>query len=268
MTSEVNSEQATWWNTAGEGWAQAQDIVGLVLKPFEDLLVEVARQRPRTRVLDVGCGTGAVTRAIADATGASCVGVDIAESMLAAARAHGKAEFVRADAQVHAFDTDFDLVVSRFGVMFFADPTAAFANLRKAASGELGFVTWRGRDENPFMTTASEVAARLAPDAPAPDPNGPGPHSLADPDHTRAVLGEAGWTGVEVTPVDRTCTMPADLLVPYLSNMGPVSRALREAPEEERGSLMDGVRKAFDGFVHDDEVRIPAACWLVTARVP
>lgn len=270
MTSEVNSAQAEWWNAAGQGWANAQEIVGLMLRPFQDVLVEAASARPRTHVLDVGCGTGAVTRAIAEATGAACVGVDIAESMLKAAREHGKADFVRADAQVHRFDTSFDLVVSRFGVMFFADPVAAFANLLKntAAGGELCFITWRSRAENPFMTTASEAAATLAPDAPAPDPNGPGPHSLADPAQTRAVLESAGWSEVGIEPVDRTCTIPESLLGPYLSNLGPIARALREAPEEDRPRMLSEVRGAFDGFVHGDEVRAPAACWKVTASAP
>lgn len=270
MTSEVNSAQAAWWNAAGQGWAQAQDIVGLMLAPFQDVLVEAARERPRTRVLDVGCGTGAVTRAVAEATGAHCVGVDIAESMLEAARGRGGAEFLRADAQVHAFDTTFDLVVSRFGVMFFDDTTAAFRNLLNATTkgGELCFVTWRTRDENPFMTTASATAAKLVPDAPAPDPDGPGPHALADPDRTREMLERAGWTGIGIRPLDRVCTIPESLLVPYLSNLGPISRALKEAPEEDRDAMMAEVRGAFDGFVHGDEVRAPAGCWQVTASAP
>jgi SAM-dependent methyltransferase len=270
MTSEVNSAQAEWWNAAGQGWAQAQDIVDLVLRPFQDLLVEAARKRPRDRVLDVGCGTGGVTRAIADAVGASCVGVDISESMLAAAREQGKAEFVRADAQVHTFDESFDLIVSRFGVMFFDDPVAAFTNLRRATTpgGELCFITWRTPEENPFMTTASRAAAPLLPDMPAPDRDGPGPFSLADADHTRRILEEAGWGGIEIQPVDRTCTMPESLLVPYLSNLGPISRALKEADESDRPGIMARVRGAFDGFVHGDEVRVPGGCWQVTASAP
>ncbi|HEX7307777.1 class I SAM-dependent methyltransferase [Lentzea sp.] len=266
----VNSEQAAWWDTAGHGWAQIQDVVGLVLRPYQDLLVEAASRRPRRRVLDVGCGTGGTTRAIAAATGAGCVGVDISETMLAAAREHGEAEFVKADAQVHAFEERFDLVVSRFGVMFFDDPVAAFRNLLAATTpgGELCFVTWRTAEENPVMTTSSRVAASLAPDAPAPDPDGPGPFSLADAGRTRGILAEAGWTDVDVQPVDRDCVMPEELLVPYLSNMGSIARALRERPESERGELLRKIRGEYDPFVRDGEMHFPGGVWQVTASAP
>lgn len=270
MTSEVNSEQAAWWNAAGQGWARVQDIVDLMLRPFQDLLVAVARERPRDRVLDVGCGTGAVTRAIADAVGATCVGVDISETMIAGAKQHENVRYVLADAQVHAFQERFDLVVSRFGVMFFEDAVAAFRNLLHATKpgGELCFVAWRAADENPFMTTAAQAAARLVPDALPPDPAGPGPFSLTDAGRVREILTGAGWTGIDVRPVDRTCTMPEELLVPYLSNLGPIARALREVDESERPRMIAAVRSEFDGFVHDGQVRTTAACWQVTASAP
>ncbi|ANZ41070.1 hypothetical protein BBK82_38905 [Lentzea guizhouensis] len=266
--SEVNAEQAALWNTSGQGWARVQDTVGQILRPFEELLVEKATEKPRTRVLDVGCGTGGVTRSIAEATGAECVGVDIAESMVAAAKEHGKAEFLLADAQTHTFDRSFDLIVSRFGVMFFADPEAAFENLRRAAEpgGELCFVTWRPQEENPFMLTGDRVAAEINPDAPARDADGPGPFSLSDPDRVRQVL--AGWANVEVTPIDRTARLPEEVLLPYLKNMGPVSRALKEAPEAERDGILDRVRGAFDEYVHDGEVSFPTATWRITASAP
>ncbi|WP_434444969.1 class I SAM-dependent methyltransferase [Lentzea sp. E54] len=270
MTSEVNSAQAEWWNAAGQGWANVQDIVDLMLRPFQDLLVQAALERPRERVLDVGCGTGSVTRAISEATGAPCVGIDISETMLAAARAHGKVRFIRADAQVHEFDESFDLIVSRFGVMFFDDPAAAFRNLLRASApgGELCFITWRTADENPFTATATKAAAALVPDAPVPDPDGPGPFSLADPGRTREILEKGGWGGVDIRPVDEIRALPEKFLVPYLSNLGPIAHALRKAEESERPRIMESVRGAFDDFVHGDEVRIPGACWQVTASAP
>ncbi|SDH53531.1 Methyltransferase domain-containing protein [Lentzea fradiae] len=270
MTAEVNSEQAAGWNAAGQGWVAAQDIVDLVLRPYEEILVQVARERPRERVLDVGCGTGAVARAIAAATGAHCLGVDIAESMITGAKARGGAEFLLADAQVHPFEKGFDLVVSRFGVMFFADPVAAFRNLADAAApgADLCFLAWRSAEESPFMSAASQAAAPYLTDMPAPDPNGPGPYSLADPAKTRDVLERAGWGGVELTAVDVVGTMPEEMLEPYLTRLGPVGLALRKAGEADRERILAEVRGVFDPFIGDGVVRMPGGIWKVTASAP
>lgn len=270
MTSGVNSEQAAMWTAAGRGWAEVEDTVNLMLQPFEELLVQAAARRPRRQVLDVGCGTGGVTRAIAAATGATCVGVDISETMLAAAKPTETVRFVHADAQVHTFEESFDLIVSRFGVMFFEDPVAAFGNLLRASTpgGELCFIAWRSADENPFMTTAQQAAVRLVPDLPTYEPDAPGPFALADADRVRKVLGDSGWTGIGISPVDVVRTIPEELLEPYLRNLGPISRALREAPEGERDGIFASVRGAFDPFVHGSEVRVPGACWQVTASAP
>lgn len=270
MTAEANSEQAARWNAAGQGWVAAQDIVDLVLRPYEELLVRVALERPRERVLDVGCGTGAVSRAIVAATGAHCLGVDIAESMITGAKARGGAEFLLADAQAHPFEKGFDLVVSRFGVMFFADPVAAFRNLVEAASPGAGlcFLTWRSAEENPFMTAATQAAEPYLTDLPAPDPDGPGPYSLADTAKTRDVLERAGWTGVEFAAHDVVSTMPEEMFEPYLTRLGPVGLALRTADEADRERILAEVRSAFDPFIGDGVVRMPGGVWKVTASAP
>jgi SAM-dependent methyltransferase len=272
MTSEANTEQAALWNGAGgHGWANARDMVDLVLQPYEDLLVEAAVAKPRTGVLDVGCGTGGVIRAIGAALGdATCVGVDISGPQIAVAEPAPNVRFVHADAQVHAFEPEFDLIISRFGVMFFDDPKAAFRNLRKAGKpgAELTFVAWRGKEENPFMTTAERAVAPFMPDLPTFDPDGPGPHSLADPDRTRKILEDSGWTGIELRKVDLACTMPEDMLPTYLTQLGPVGRALQDMDQTERDKILGTLLRAFDPFVSDGEVRFQSGSWQVTALVP
>lgn len=272
MTPEVNSEQAALWNgPGGHGWAAARDMVDVVLQPYEDLLVAAARERPRTGVLDVGCGTGGVTRAIAAALGdVPCLGVDISGPQIAVAQETAHARFVEADAQIHPFEPEFDLVVSRFGVMFFDDPVAAFRNLRKATKpgGELRVVVWRDKDQNPFMTTAERAVAPLMPDLPTFDPDGPGPYGLADPGRARKILDESGWTGIDFREVDLTCSMPEDVLPQYLTMLGPVGRALQTMDEHAREDVLKTVLRAFDPFVKDGEVSFPSAAWEIKALNP
>ncbi|WP_156753968.1 class I SAM-dependent methyltransferase [Actinokineospora pegani] len=263
-----------WNSEAASPWVELDHLVGAMFQPFEEMLVGAAAAgRPRS-VLDVGCGTGGLAVAIARETGASCVGVDVSSAMVAAARERARragvdVEFVEADAQVHQFDADgFDLVVSRFGVMFFADPVAAFANLRKGARANTGMrlVVWRSLTENPFMTTADHAAAPLLPDLPAKRDGEPGQFGMADADHVRAVLGGSGWTDVELHPVDVVCTLPLADLPRYVGRFGTVGRALQTADDVLRARLLDTVLPAFDPFVDGDEVRFTAACWSVAAQ--
>ncbi|MFE1292299.1 class I SAM-dependent methyltransferase [Streptomyces sp. NPDC058751] len=273
----AGDEQAARWNgPSGNAWVEAQDMVDALFAPLEKLLVETFPAGRGGRVLDVGCGTGGTTVAIARRLGAGgrCVGVDISEPMVEAGRARAEREgaevsFVRADAQDHVFEpASFDGVVSRFGVMFFSDPGRAFANLRRAAKENAGlrFVVWRDIAENPFMTTAERAAAPFLPDLPVRESGAPGQFALADADRARRLLEGAGWAGVGVRPVDVTCVMPEKELVPYFSRFGPVGIALRDADETTRGRVVSAVRPAFDPYVHDTEVRFTAACWQIDAH--
>lgn len=271
-----NEQQALWNGTAGRAWAEAQDLTDRLYAPFEGLLAEGASTASRRRVLDVGCGTGATTVAFARRLGAAghCVGVDISEPMLAIARARAEREgasvrFLCADAQTHAFDPgSFDLIASRFGVMFFDDPVRAFANLRRAASdgAELRAVVWRSAEENPFMTTAERAAAPLLPNLPTRQPGGPGQFAFADRTWVRQLLEQSGWAEVDLRAIDVPCSLPERELVRYVSRFGPLGRALPEADEPTRSRVLEAVRSAFDPYVHGDEVRFAAACWMVSAR--
>ncbi|MEU0781802.1 methyltransferase domain-containing protein [Streptomyces sp. NPDC006173] len=274
-----DDEQAARWNgPSGNAWVEAQDVVDTLYRPLQDLLVEAVPEGRGGRVLDVGCGTGGTTVAVARRLGPEgrCVGVDISGPMLDAARVRAEREdvpvsFVRGDAQDHAFEAGvFDTVVSRFGVMFFEDSVRAFANLRRAARAGAGlrFIAWRDVEENPFMTTAERAAAPLLPDLPERQPDAPGQFALADADRVRRLLEESGWEDIDIRPVDATCVLPADKLVWWFTRFGPVGTALRAADGPTRDRVVETVRPAFAPFIHADEIRFTAACWQIDARAP
>ncbi|HEX6909674.1 MAG TPA: class I SAM-dependent methyltransferase [Longimicrobium sp.] len=276
-TQRHENEQTRLWNgTAGQAWVDEQALLDRVLAPFQDLLVAAVRASPAWRVLDVGCGTGSTTVAVARllGQGGRCTGIDVSEPMIAAARSRAEGErapasFVCADAQAYRFHPgSFDMVISRFGVMFFADPVQAFANLRRAATDGAGlrFVAWRSAAENPFMTTAERAAAPLLPNLPARVPDAPGPFALADDRRVVRLLQESGWSAVDIQPIDVPCALPEKDLDRYLARFGPVGLALGEADEPTRTRVVQTVRAAFDPFVHGGEVRYTAACWMVGAR--
>jgi len=278
-THKAGDTQAALWNgVAGRTWVAAQGMLDRIFKPLEDLLVDAATAKPRQSVLDVGCGAGGTTLAVAQALGAEgrCVGIDISDPMIAAAQARAERDgapvrFIRADAERHAFaPASFDMIMSRFGVMFFDDPVHAFANLRQAArdDAELLFIAWRSAEENPFMTTAERAAAPLLPNLPAREADAPGQFAFADAQRVRRILEASGWAGIDIRPIDVACTLPETELVHYLTRLGPVGRLLHEVDDRTRARVTETVRAAFDPFVHGPEVRFTAACWLVGARTP
>lgn len=228
-----------------------------------------APARPR-RVLDVGCGTGATTLALAamaeplDAGGAfgDCLGIDLSAPMLALARARADqrglpaARFVRADAQTHGFGpARFELIQSRFGVMFFDDPLAAFANLRRAAApgARLRFVAWRPADENPFMRPPPSARPRgCCPGCPRAIQTGRGSSRSAIPSRMIGILRGAGWERIEIAPLDAACTLPERDLVTYALRLGPVGLRLREADAPTRARVIETVCTAFTPFLDGD----------------
>ena len=275
--AQTRDDQAKLWNgSAGCAWVEAQALLDRILQPFEDLLIEAVSASGARSVLDIGCGTGSTTRGIAKLLGASgnCVGVDISEQMIATARTLAEqqrvpAKFICADAQTHSFEpAGFDTIMSRFGVMFFADPVRAFANLRNAASKEatLCFVAWRSPAENRFMTTAERAAASLLPNLPARRADAPGQFGFADARRVQSILAESGWRDIDIQPIDVACTLPENELSRYGARLGPVGIALREVEPRTRDQVVAVVRKAFEPYVHGDEVRFTACCWSVDAR--
>ncbi|OWW19495.1 class I SAM-dependent methyltransferase [Noviherbaspirillum denitrificans] len=269
-----NGQAALWNGDAGHAWVEAQELLDAMFRPMEALLADMAS--PGLRVLDVGCGTGSTSLAVSRRLGSagSCVGIDISAPMIAAARARAageglQTEFLCGDAQRHGFEpARFDLIISRFGVMFFDDSVAAFANLRRAAcdGATLRFLAWRDPAENPFMTTAERAAAALLPAMPARRPDEPGQFAFADAERVRQILDESSWAEVSIEPVDIACAFPASGLLQYLTRMGPLGRMLKEADAQTRSHVVETVHAAFNPYVHGNEVRYTAACWNVSAR--
>jgi ubiquinone/menaquinone biosynthesis C-methylase UbiE len=276
VTHQTADEQARLWNgPSGRAWVDAQAWLDAMFQPFEDLLVNDA-SASGGRVLDVGCGTGATTLAVARRHGAAsrCVGIDISAPMIAAARASAEragtpASFIHANAQTHVFaPASFDMIISRFGVMFFDEPVRAFANLRRAmkSGGELRAITWRSPAENPFMTTAERAAASLLPAMPPRRPDAPGQFAFADEERVRRILEESGWAGIELRRLDVECAMPENALNLYVTRLGPVGMALQDADEATRTRVTQAVRAAFAPFIRGGEARFTVACWMVCAR--
>lgn len=272
-----NRDQSALWNAAsGPVWVTLNPILDRTMAPFAERVVEEAFPGEGKRVLDIGCGGGATTLAMAKKLGARgvCVGVDISEPLLDLAKkraeaAGASAELLLADAQTHAFTpASFDAVISRFGVMFFDAPEAAFANIRTAMrpSAKLAFVAWRTPAENPFMITPAVAAAPLLPDLAQYNPDAPGPFAFSDRARIESILGKSGWKDVSVAPFDVPTQVPEADLHEYITKIGPVGRAFGKADAPTQKKVAQVVREALDPFMKDGAAHFTASVWLVTAR--
>jgi SAM-dependent methyltransferase len=279
MSQTPNAAQAEYWTQAtGPVWVEQQVPLDRQLDPLGRKVIEALALKPGERVLDVGCGAGATSLQLADVVGpdGAVAGADISATLLEAARgrAAGRANvrFVEADAQAYPFEAGaFDAIFSRFGVMFFADPTAAFANLRRALrpGGRLGFICWRTPAENPIMVGPMMAAtAIVGPQPPPADPNAPGPFAFADPARVKAILSDAGFRDVAVTPVDmKIGGGDLDATLGLALKVGPLGALLREHPDQ-REAVVSAVRAFLAAHESADGVKLDSATWLVTARNP
>jgi SAM-dependent methyltransferase len=282
-TAGPNADQERYWNeTAGPTWVRLNDVLDGMIAPIGRLAMDRAGLVAGERVLDVGCGCGNTTVELARrvAPGGSVTGVDVSAPMLALARERAAGvdgvRFEQGDAQVHPFPPSaFDVVFSRFGVMFFVDPTAAFANLRAAlrSGGRVAFVCWQWLPVNDWMRVPVMAAAQVVALPPPPAPDAPGPFSFGDPDRVRAILGGAGFVEVDVAPHEGTLTLPGggdiDATVDFVLQMGPAAAALREAADPDvRPRAAKAVREALLPYVTPEGPRMAYACWLVSARRP
>lgn len=270
------TDASEWQGRVGANWAAQWRRTDRSFAPLTERLLQRSRAFVFNSALDVGCGAGELSLAVARGR-PQCrvVGVDISADLVATAQERGinlaNASFEVGDAATWRPAAGFapEMLVSRHGVMFFADPRAAFAHLAEIAApgAALMFSCFRDPAQNPFFT---EVA-RLLPDSPPADPHAPGPFAFADPARVEAILTDAGWQGVVFEPFDLAMVVgagadPIEDAMTYFSTIGPAARAAAELPSAQAERLFDGIRNLARRHSLDGMVALRAATWIVTAR--
>ena len=278
-----NAEQQAFWSTGpGQHWVRLHRELDTLHARLTDILLDAAAPRAGERVIDIGCGAGAVAIAAGQRVGPEgrVLGLDISAPLIKVGRDRAKGmtcapEFRVADAQTWAHQVaPFDLCVSRMGLMFFADPRAGFANIQRhlRPGGRLVFVAWAAAEHNPWFDLAKRAAAeRLGPSEPG-DPHAPGPTAFADRTRVRELLTEAGFEDTQAHAVDTTLEVPggsaeAAALAQYI---GPIPAQLRakNGNEGDRAALLEHMRSAFSVHEDADGCHIPARINLFSATRP
>ncbi|MGE0152623.1 MAG: class I SAM-dependent methyltransferase [Reyranellaceae bacterium] len=274
----ANADQIEYWNgVGGAQWLARHDRMEPQLAPLGLAAIEAAAPQPGERVIDIGCGTGTTSLRIADLVGerGEVLGVDVSEPLVEAARRNAagrpNVQFLLGDAARHRLDGGFDLLFSRFGVMFFADPVAAFGHLRAALKpgGRLAFVCWRPFKENGWAFLPFMAAVPHLPPIERPAPNAPGPFAFGDDQRVRSVLTEAGFGDIAIKPLDRTMNAGTSVedAAAFASDTGPISRVLNDASPQQRAAAVGAIRQMFEKRAAEGKgLALPAACWIVTAR--
>jgi SAM-dependent methyltransferase len=282
--SQPNAYQVADWNgSSGERWVANQVRLDAMLAGFGEAAIAAAAPVAGERVLDIGCGAGATSRALAQRVGTQgrVLGLDISESLIARARdvaiAGPHLAFEVADASSAALpEAAYDLLFSRFGVMFFEDPTAAFAHMRRALKpgGRIAFVCWRGAGENDWGRLPLAAIAAIVPLPAPPAPEAPGPFAFGDRDRVMRILAGAGFADIRIDALDRSIPFGqgatrAEAIEDALEmafEVGPLSRALADQPDDIRARAATAVRAAYATKPGHKAVMIDGAAWIVTAR--
>jgi SAM-dependent methyltransferase len=273
----VNVDQAVAWDgDDGDDWTENEERYNATTRLHTSRLFARAQIAPDAHVLDIGCGCGESTRRAARiAVDGDVLGVDLSSRMLARARERSTNEglrnvrFERADAEVYPFKTAaFDTAISRFGVMFFGDPVAAFRNVHRALrpGGTVAFLAWQSLAQNEWMAALLGALA-AGRDLPRPPAGAPGPFGLADPDATRRIFGEAGFQNVELEAVSEPVTVGADAddAFAFVQSLGVTRGMLRDADDATRARAMGAVRATIEAHATDTGVQFGSGSWPITA---
>ncbi|MEE2776262.1 MAG: class I SAM-dependent methyltransferase, partial [Acidobacteriota bacterium] len=271
-----NEEQVRFWNEdGGPKWVEYQKRLDRLIAPMGDLLLQAVGAEAGQHVLEIGCGTGFNTVELAKRVTRTglVVGVDVSRVMLDAARTREapglNMRFLEADAQTADLGEGiYDLVVSRFGVMFFDDPPAAFANIRRALKpdGRLVFLCWQSTSRNPWVREPTLCLDEYLTLPEPPPPGSPGPFSLGNVGRLERVLDAAGFSDFEITGHRGSVFFGEDVeaAVEFLADIAPTSRLLADASLAERAQALNALRALLSGKVQDGKIEMPAATWIVT----
>ncbi|WP_327195135.1 class I SAM-dependent methyltransferase [Sphingomonas sp. LH128] len=283
MTKPAVYQVSDWSGSSGDRWASNQRRLDAMLEVFGEAAIAAADPRAGEHVLDIGCGAGASSFVLADRVGpeGQVLGLDISPQLIERARelGEGAVDFALDDAATAELAVQaYHLLFSRFGVMFFADPAAAFTHMRAAlkTGGRLAFVCWRGAAENDWVRLPMGAIRDILPPPPAPDPEAPGPFSFGDAARVERLLVEAGFTGIAIAPFDAEIPFgegpsreaAIDDAVQMAFEVGPLSRALADQDETVRARCASAVHAAFAARPGERSVMIDGAAWIVTARNP
>jgi ubiquinone/menaquinone biosynthesis C-methylase UbiE len=277
---QANADQIAYWNGPnGQRWTDRQAAQDVLLAPVSQILIDRIAPKAGDRVADIGCGCGATSIALAErvAPGGFVLGVDISAPMLAQARQLAPKglplDFAQADATVYKFESgSFDLLVSRFGVMFFAEPVVSFANLRRALrpDGRVVFACWREPRENPWMMAPLQAVYRHVPRLPQLGPEDPGPFAFASEERVNRILRDSGYADIAMEARDISLDIAIgrglEAAVDAALEIGPSARALDGHPPEIRAAARQSVRELLAPLARGQTVPLPGSVWIVTAR--
>lgn len=275
-----NDAMIEYWNgAAGQKWVDQSDRLDAMLGQFADGVLDAAAIQTGERALDIGCGAGVLTLGATAQSGGSVgsLGVDVSTPLLALARkraaeAESPAMFEHGDASVYTADDKLNLMISRFGVMFFDDPAAAFANIRAQirTGGRMAFMCWQALPLNDWAFAPFQAALPLLREAPpSPDPTAPGPFAFADKDRVAGILTEAGWQNSSIEPFETEITLPGDDVetsARFMLQLGPLSRLIAEQDLDPQTILGAVIDKLSEHAETDGRIKMKSTCWLVQAN--
>ena len=269
-----NQKQIEFWNgDAGKKWVGEQEKMDQMLNPLSDVAIDIAEPRFDERVMDVGCGCGATSVELAR-RGAKVWGIDVSAPMLSRARKRGEEYpgmvFTEADASSYDFSSEQQLIFSRFGVMFFANPVEAFTNLRSALvpRGRMVFLCWQAANNNEWISRVGQAVKKFLPEpTDVPDPRAPGPFAFAEQAYLEGILSQAGFQNVEFQSlsIDLKLASTVEEALDFQSNIGPLSAVIAQLEGKTRDEALNAAKEVLQDSMSTEGIKLGSAVWLVTA---